>query len=56
MQLGVIANPIRRVAPVWSAGPFQWTIFGSLRRRRGVSFYVQTMRCTQCGYLESYAK
>lgn len=55
MELGFTADLSGRVAPVWNAGPLRWSVFGTLLRKRA-RFYVQTLRCVQCGYLESYAK
>ena len=48
---------MRRVElPIWYSGIFQRTFWGGLGLRKRDSYYVRTMRCTECGFLEWYAK
>ena len=58
MELGFIADVTHGgvVAPRWYSGRLEWSFWGGLRLRKRACLYVQTMRCTQCGYLESYAR
>lgn len=40
---------------VWYSGRPQWSFWSGLKLKGRRQIYVQTMRCTSCGYLESYA-
>ena len=40
---------------VWYSGRPQWSFWRGLKLKGRRQIYVQTMRCTSCGYLESYA-
>lgn len=58
MELGFVADAtyggLRM--PVWYSGPFKRSFWSGLGLRKRKAFYVQTMRCTACGFLEQYAK
>jgi len=48
---------LRRVElPVWHAGPFKRSFWSGLGLGKRQAFFVQTWRCTDCGYLESYGR
>jgi hypothetical protein len=40
---------------VWYSGAPTRSFWGGLNLRDRTRFYVQTWRCSECGYLESYA-
>jgi hypothetical protein len=40
---------------VWYSGRPEWSFWGGLKLKGRKQIYVQTLRCTNCGYLESYA-
>lgn len=41
--------------PTWIFGRFERTILGFPRTRGRKRLWVDVLRCTACGYLESYA-
>jgi len=61
MELGFVGDAthnhyVRWIrAPVWYAGPLEWSFWGGLKLSKRRQIFVQTMRCVGCGYLESYA-
>ena len=57
MEEGFVGDSIRHqvVAPFWYSGAFKISFWGGLGLRKRKRYYVQTWRCTGCGYLESYA-
>jgi hypothetical protein len=40
----------------WYSGRPEWSFWGGVKLRGRKRIYVQTLRCTSCGYLESYAR
>lgn len=42
-------------APEWIDGPTEKSFLGGLKTRGHTKLRVVTFRCTNCGYLESYA-
>lgn len=40
---------------IWFSGRPEWSFWRGLKLKGRKQIYVQTMRCTSCGYLESYA-
>lgn len=58
MELGFIADAtyIAVLMQVWYSGKYNPSWWGGLRLRKRKTYYVQTMRCTACGFLEQYAK
>jgi hypothetical protein len=58
MELGFVADQAYggAVLPAWYSGELKRTFWGGLNLRKRTAFYVQTLRCTACGYLESYAR
>lgn len=47
------ANAVR--LSVWYSGRPEWSVWSGVKLKGRKQIYVQTMRCTSCGYLESYA-
>lgn len=58
MELGFVANATfgGHVVSTWYSGPFKPSFWRGLGLRKRKAFYVRTLRCTNCGYLESYAR
>lgn len=58
MELGFVVDRTYggHLLPAWYSGVFKRTFWGGLGLGKRKSFYVQTLRCTACGYLESYAR
>jgi hypothetical protein len=56
MELGFQADSAYRgfARPFWVSGPYVQTLWG-IRLKGRTQLWVETYRCTQCGYLESYA-
>lgn len=46
-------NSVQR--PVWYSGRYEWSFWGGLKLGGRKRFPIQTLRCKDCGYLESYA-
>jgi hypothetical protein len=56
MEQGFVLNRVHEVtAPHWYSGMFKRTFWGGVDLKNRKRFYVQTWRCTECGYLEAYA-
>jgi len=58
MESGFVGDgPLQRgVQPaVWYSGRPEWSFLGFLKLKGRKRHYVQTLRCSDCGYLESYA-
>jgi len=57
MELGLIADIDHSTAHAqqWYAGAIKWSFWGGLSLSNRRSWYVRSMRCKKCGYLESYA-
>jgi hypothetical protein len=58
MEVGFVGDAVqgRIVRPaVWYSGRPEWSFWGGLKLKERKMIYVQTLRCTSCGYLESYA-
>lgn len=59
MELGHIPDYVTLMAvqpPVWVRGPLRKGFFGQNVNMRGMKFRVESYRCKNCGYLESYAR
>jgi Domain of unknown function (DUF6487) len=57
MEQGFIADQVRAAwPPFWYSGIFKRSFWGGLSGKKRKAFYVQSWRCTGCGYLEAYAK
>jgi hypothetical protein len=53
MEEGFVAGP-REVE--WIEGPLEKSLLFSVKVRDRKHLAIRTFRCTQCGFLESYAK
>ncbi len=57
MEIGFVAAPRASdyTMPVWISGTIERSFLGVLRTKGRKQLWVDVLRCTACGYLESYA-
>ena len=57
MEIGFVADPRSSdyVMPMWISGHVNKSFWGFLRTKGRKQLWVDVLRCTGCGYLESYA-
>lgn len=58
MEQGFIADHVHggAYASFWYSGVFKRSFWGGFGAKNRKAFYVQSWRCTGCGYLEAYAR
>lgn len=58
MELGYIQDldEGRVLLPKWIRGAFELNFWGTGKTKGMLAHFVVTYRCTQCGFLESYAE